>query len=117
MLELFRCDQKAENFMIDFKYFASACLLANRLPWIDICSDTLGTNSLCPYFLSAEQDSITADLTEFDIFCNPPYKCFGAFVQKLQKTKSQEATTQALLIIPVEKSSSDEELRTMFREN
>ena len=58
-----------------------------------------------------------ADLTEFDMFCNPPYKCFGAFVKKLQETKSRDATTQALLIIPVEKSSGDEDLRAMARED
>jgi len=51
------------------------------------------------------------------MFCNPPYKCFGAFVKKLQETKSRDATTQALLIIPVDKSSADKDLRTMARED
>ena len=55
-------DQEAENVMTSDESCADACLEAKVLPWVDICSDVIGANSLFPYFLSAAQDSATWDV-------------------------------------------------------
>ena len=81
-LRFFLGDQDAENVMVTQEKFAWACERAKLLPWVDVCSDVLGTNSLCPYFLSARQDSSEFDTSGFTSWVNPPFKYFGPIVRR-----------------------------------
>ena len=86
MLDLFKADQSAENFMIDLKHFQKACRETKRLPWVDICCDYLGQNSLCPYYLSAKENALEQNLSGLIIWMNPPFKASSHFVKKLEQT-------------------------------
>ena len=67
-LEFFRADQKAENLMFCPRRYGLACVDAGKVCMVDICCDLLGSNSQCPFYLSAEEDA-----TKFDISGMPSW--------------------------------------------
>ena len=51
-MQFFTADLAADNYMLEQSKFAAACQECRVVPLVDICSDVLGTNSLCPFHLS-----------------------------------------------------------------
>ncbi len=111
-LNFFVVDQDAENFMASEDKFDQACTLARLLPWVDICSDTLGTNSLCPYYLSAEDDCTAVDLSGWTAWSNPPFKYFDRIVRSLE-----EQAAGAVLLLPVFSSDKEKAMDALVARN
>ena len=53
-LDFFKTDQKAENLMLDKRLYLRVAQKEGLVCWCDICSDVLGSNSQCPFFLSTK---------------------------------------------------------------
>ncbi len=73
-LDFFRGDQQAENFMLCPRRYALVALDARLVCLVDISSDLLGSNSQCPFYLSAVEDGTTFDISEWNVWSNPPFK-------------------------------------------
>jgi len=110
-------DQEAENVMTSDESCADACLEAKVLPWVDICSDVIGANSLFPYFLSAAQDSATWDVGGWAMWVNPPFKYFALLVAWLERNVREASSTAAVLLLPVIGVSKDTEFAAMIARN
>ena len=78
---------------------------ARFVPWLDMCCDVLGSNSLAPYYYSAAQDSLRQDLAGAEVLCNPPYKCSAAFIRKCEEACEENRATQVILVVPQTKGA------------
>ena len=114
--EFFAADLTAENYMLERSKFLAACKQCNIVPWVDICADMLGTNSLCPFHLSPIQDSSKTDLHGWPVWCNPPYKSYEAIVRNIEAGQTRDGGTAAVLILPV-KDEVDDLLQALTKEN
>ena len=83
-LAFFAADQHAENLMLSEECFKTACISACRLPWVDMCCDLLGSNALCPFFLSVAQNSSNFNLDGWVVWCNPPFKDALRFLANIE---------------------------------
>ena len=99
----FSADQEAENLMLAGTAFVEAIASCKTFPWVDMCCDLLGTNSLCPYYLSSEQDSAHFDSRDFVAFINPPYKDYAEIVLHVE-VQADAGPMEAVLILPINKS-------------
>ena len=86
--------------MLSPHIYAHLAEIAAFRPFIDICTDKFGSNSLCKEFYTVDDDSLSKDLAGMKVACNPPYLISKLFIEKLQDAKKANAETKALLIVP-----------------
>ena len=99
-LHLFRQLQAFENYTVSWGQFPKICRRCGILPFVDMCCDVLGANSMCPYYFSVREDGTQQDYRSVPVWCNPPYKEMDAFFFTLERAQHADATTQAILVIP-----------------
>jgi len=102
----FLVDQICENFMAERDKFETACVLVGLLPWLDMFCDLLGTNSLCPFCLSAKEDAASFNLEGWEAWGNPPFKYFARFVEWMESNFGRDNSTKVILILPVEENEA-----------
>ena len=104
--KFFLVDQICENFMAERDKFMLAAVLTGELPWLDMFCDVLGTNSLCPFFLSAKEDAAHFNIEGWKAWGNPPFKYFAPFVEWMEENFDRDCSTKVILILPVEENKS-----------
>lgn len=71
---------------------------------VDVTSDVLGQNSLCPKFFSKEDNVFDKDLAGEKVWCNPPFKedFILSFLRHYQECKKRNPEyTSVTLVLPV----------------
>ena len=99
-LQLFRQLQAFENYTVGWGQFPTICRRCGVLPFVDMCCDVLGANSMCPYYYSVREDGTKQDYRSVPVWSNPPYKEMQEFVGPLERARQEDATTQAILVVP-----------------
>ena len=55
---------------------------------------------MCPYYYSVREDGTKQDYRSVPVWSNPPYKEMQEFVGPLERARQEDATTQAILVVP-----------------
>ena len=87
------------------------------VPKLDICTDNIGSNSLCTRFITCKENSLTRNLEGEKIVCNPPFKVTKEFVDWLEVNQGRDPTTKALIVMPLRHGDYDEWFPDFLKRN
>ncbi len=65
---------------------------------IDICCHPDGSNAQPTQTFTA--DGLAADLRGMNVWCNPPFRKAGQFIDKINQAHAQDPTTSACIVLP-----------------
>lgn len=92
-----------DNYMIVERLLAEIFIIVGWKPFIDMCCNSIGSNSCAPFFYCAQADGLkqARSIAGKDVLCNPPYDLCLEFYQMLIDAYKTNDCTRALLIVPV----------------
>ena len=83
-------------------------IVLGELDWtpdMDAACDIKGSNKHFANYCSIKRDALLEDLTQCNVYCNPPYLCCGEFINKFEETKQERNGFRAVIILPLRKST------------
>lgn len=67
---------------------------------MDICTDDMRSNSLCPQSITAKEDTLRVDLSGLKMICNPPF-CFAyPFIFACEEARRKDKRSDVYLVLP-----------------